>query len=1718
MITRSKVLMALAAWVLWATAGAAQTTTVYTDEGAFLAALGGATIVHEGFEDEPPWDAVRSTIFGGTHTAPSITNVGITWQSNHAANEITTGPGAAYDGGWGFYSLPHGDQSVNPTDNIHDGFVGSSAITMNAVGGWFTGTANSNLVVMLDGGAQIALGPVGGSFQFYGVVVTGGTFTSFEFREIDGTLEDQRIIFADEFTIAGSFPAANNPPNGTIVQPAGNPTIAVNQSVTFSGTASDPDGDAVAVLWQFGDGATSTLLSPGAHTYTAPGSYTVTFTATDQYGLSDPTPDGRTVTVTNTAPNGTIVQPAGNPTITVNQSVTFSGTASDPDGDAVAVLWQFGDGATSTLLSPGAHTYTAPGSYTVTFTATDSRGLSDPTPDTRTVTVTNTAPNGTIVQPGGNPTITVDQSVTFSGTASEPDGDTVTVLWQLGDGATSTLLTPGAHTYTVAGIYTVTFTVTDSHGFADPTPDSRTVTVNEPANTPPVANAGPDQSVPVTQTATLDGSASADADGDPLTFVWSFVSKPAASTTTLTNPTSIHPTFVVDAPGSYVVHLVVNDGTVDSAADTVTISTTNSAPVANAGPDQTALVTQTVILDGSASTDIDGDPITYAWSFVSKPAASTATLTNPTSVSPTLVIDEPGLYTVRLIVNDGTVDSAQDTVTISTTNSAPVANAGPDQAALVTQTVTLDGSASSDVDGDPLTYAWSFSSKPAGSTTTLTNPTSVNPSFTIDEPGTYIVQLIVNDGTVDSAADHVHISTENSAPVANAGPDQSALVGHTVTLDSSASSDVDGDPLTYAWSFSSKPAGSTTTLTNPTSVNPSFTIDEPGTYIVRLIVNDGTVNSAPDSVTVSTDNSAPVANAGPNQSVLVAQIATLDGSGSFDVDGDPLTSRWSFSSKPAGSTATLTNPTTVNPSFLVDVSGTYVVQLIVNDGTIDSAPDTVAVSTDNSPPVANAGPDQTVPVGGTAYLDGSGSSDVDGDALTWAWSFSSKPGGSGAALSDPAAVNPSFVVDVAGTYVVQLIANDGVVNSAPDTVTISTSNSAPVAYAGPDQTVAVGAMVFLDGSGSADVDHDPLTFAWSFSSKPGGSIATLSDPTTANTTFTADAAGAYIVQLIVSDGALSSAPDTVTIRTTNDPPDGVIVQPSGDVTVAVGEPLYFEGRVVDPNGDPTTVLWRFGDGTTSSALAPGNHAYSQEGSYTVTFTAVDAANAVDPTPDTRRITVSGGSAVPATDGVVSGVADIRGFEGSDWHTDLYLHNASGGDIVVELSFGIGSGLVGTPVSRTVGPNRTEALEDVVSSVFATQGSGAVFWRVVTGDPARLMVNANTYNRVDSARRFGQQVPGIRWSSVPAAGTPMYVPALAGSYRTNLGLATDGDCSQVIVRGYDRQGALRVERTLQMQPTSWTQLDRLFRSAFPGLIDDPDTVPVADSLHRFEVVGVDGKVVAYASIVDNATNDGSYMTGLEAGGQIGPAWLPGAAFTRGINDSQWRSDVIGFNLAGRAETASVTWYPSQSDNGGDLEARDLAMAADEGAFLGNILGDGFGLVPPAVGSVCATLPGGLFWMRTYTEETDPDLGSVTYGQAIPAHSAAEAIPAGGEGRVFGFSADDGTRSNLVLQNMCRNASGALSPVNVRIVVLDRTGAALAERSYPLRAGEYVQHNQFIPAVGVGQLVGGALRILPEAGDGSCASGGVAAMVSEVNGAAQPGTNDARLVTSRVVSAG
>lgn len=498
--------------------------------------------------------------------------------------------------------------------------------------------------------------------------------------------------------------------------------------------------------------------------------------------------------------------------------------------------------------------------------------------------------------------------------------------------------------------------------------------------------------------------------------------------------------------------------------------------------------------------------------------------------------------------HDGTENPGTVTPPVTPVNAAPVAQAGAAQSVIAGKVVTLDASASSDANGDALTYKWVLQSKPASSAAVLDSLSSVKPTFVADVAGTYVATLIVNDGKINSESSSVTItaSVANAAPVANAGNTQTIAAGAAgVMLDGSASSDANGDRLTFKWSLLSKPAGSSVVqLRDAGSARPYLPLDVPGAYEVGLVVNDGQVDSAQSRVTVTVlvVNVRPEANAGVSQNVRTGSTVFLDASSSSDPNGDTLTYYWTLTSRPDGSTATLSSDSLVKPSFIADKAGIYLVALFAKDNVYSSSASvTIRATSTNAAPVANAGVAQRVLTGTTGVLlDGRGSTDADGDKLTYKWTFISVPPDStpqpfSDELARTTAV-PKFLATVPGTYVASLVVNDGTADSVPSTVTIiataGLTNAVPMANAGIDQVVAPGTTVRLSGLGSTDANHDPLTYRWQLKSKPVGSQAVLSSLTVAEPTFVADLPGDYVARLIVNDGSVNSDEDNMTVTAT----------------------------------------------------------------------------------------------------------------------------------------------------------------------------------------------------------------------------------------------------------------------------------------------------------------------------------------------------------------------------------------------------------------------------------------------------------------------------------------------------------------------------------------------------------------------------------------------------------
>ncbi|MFT3675248.1 MAG: PKD domain-containing protein [Chitinophagaceae bacterium] len=750
-------------------------------------------------------------------------------------------------------------------------------------------------------------------------------------------------------------PVANAGSNATI-------TLPVN-SASLNGSAStDPDGTIAGYLWQQVSGpSTSTLSSTSTASISVSnliqGTYTYRLTVTDNAGATA----SATVTVTvNAAANQAPVANAGtNVTITLPaNSAGLNGSAStDPDGTIASYLWQQVNGpSASTLSSTSTANITVSnlvqGTYTYRLTVTDNAGATA----SATVTVTvNAAPNQVPVANAG-----ADQSITLpvstanlNGSAStDPDGTIASYLWQQVSGpSTSVLSSTTTANITVSnlvqGVYTYRLTVRDNNNATST--DLVRVTVNSPTNQTPVADAGTNQAIrlPV-NTASLNGSASSDPDGSIASYQWTQLSGPAASV--FSSATAANTTVSSLQQGVYTYQLTVTDNAGATATDivTVTVNAANVVPVADAGNNITiTLPVSTAVLDGTGSNDADGSITAYTWQQVSGP--STSTLSSATTARITVSNLIQGVYTYRLTVrdNDGATNTATVTVTVNAApNVNPVANAGTDRAiTLPTNSVQLNGSASSDPDGVISTYLWQQVSGPSTATLSATNTSIITASNLVQ--GVYVFRLTVRDNRNATASDQVTItvnSAPNVAPVANAGNNRSiTLPVNSTVLSGAGSRDSDGTIAGYTWQQVSGP--STANMSAPNAVSNTVTNLVQGVYVFRLTVRDNANATASTTVTVTVlpqPNELPVAIAGDDISVTtISNTATLDGSKSYDPDGTALTYQWRQLTGPSNAAFSATNQAIVTVSDLV--AGEYEYILTVRDSRNATANDTVKV-------------------------------------------------------------------------------------------------------------------------------------------------------------------------------------------------------------------------------------------------------------------------------------------------------------------------------------------------------------------------------------------------------------------------------------------------------------------------------------------------------------------------------------------------------------------------------------------------------------------------------------------------------------------------------------------------------------------------------------------------------------------------------------------------------
>ena len=407
------------------------------------------------------------------------------------------------------------------------------------------------------------------------------------------------------------------------------------------------------------------------------------------------------------------------------------------------------------------------------------------------------------------------------------------------------------------------------------------------------------------------------------------------------------------------------------------------------------------------------------------------------------------------------------------------------------------------------------------------------------------VRVLLRTVTVGAAA-------ANRAPLVTTSADQTVLHDVSVTLSGSAT-DLDvSDTLRYEWVQDS---GTAVTLTGADTATATFTTTTPGILVFTITVSDDFDPPATGAgtVTITVSNTPPTTDAGGDRSVSVGQIVTLEGSASDPNQEDAsLIFAWEHTLTDGVAPTVpimLTGADTARPTFTAPATvGVLSFGMTVTDSHGPPVSVTVTITVTSQPLVdvgAGVGLDaeQIVMPGAPVTLSGTATDpDGDDDALTYAWVQTS---GTDVTLTNANTATATFTAPASGVLVFTLTVTDEASDTTTSTVTV-TANLAPMADVGAglgldaEQSVMLGALVTLDGTGSRDPENGVLTYAWvhtmtdNVATTPTTAIA-LANANTATATFTAPAtAGVLAFTLTVTDDADISATNTLTI-TVGDP-------------------------------------------------------------------------------------------------------------------------------------------------------------------------------------------------------------------------------------------------------------------------------------------------------------------------------------------------------------------------------------------------------------------------------------------------------------------------------------------------------------------------------------------------------------------------------------------------------
>jgi hypothetical protein len=662
-------------------------------------------------------------------------------------------------------------------------------------------------------------------------------------------------------------------------------------------------------------------------------------------------------------------------------------------------------------------------------------------------------------------------------------------------------------------------------------------------NAPPVVSAGPPQTVTLPPgVVTLNGAVSDDGlpAGGVLRSVWTKVS--GGGTVTFSNPYDLHSEAAFTTSGEYQLRLTATDGEFSSSSDlTVTVNPPgtptptptptpqNAPPTANAGEDRSVSLNSNLVLNPSAEADLVNGEVPYwtgvqgaAWTRVEGgvndvPAARFGT--HAFAASDDAVVEMK--QDVDLRGFEGRIASGTQEFTLQVYVRSLAENT-PDAGQILIEYR----------DASNQNVIATLNSGQIAST----NDWHLTEDVRVPPPGTGFVRIRLIATRNSGDTNDVFFDGINLKPTGNIA---------SLKLSGTASDDglPSGSSLTTTWT---KVSGSgTVTFANALTPDSAVTFDAPGTYVLRLTATDGDLSATDEVVvTVGPGNSAPIVNAGVDQTVNLPANGTLAGAAT-DENGTAPRVRWEKVSGPG--VVSFANPSSLATAVSFGAAGSYVVRLTAEDGELESSDEvsfTVNAAPVNQPPTVDAGSNQTIqlPVN-SATLNGAANDDgLPNGNFSKVWTKRIGPGN--VVFASPNTPQTGVTFDAAGTYVLRLSVSDGQYSAFDETVVTvnpvnggeGNQNQPPVINAGADQTITVSQTAIFEAISIVD-DGLPnganYTSQWSKVSGDGN--VTFSHPTETATYATFSQTGTYVVRLSVSDSQLTGTDDITVIVVDSQP-------------------------------------------------------------------------------------------------------------------------------------------------------------------------------------------------------------------------------------------------------------------------------------------------------------------------------------------------------------------------------------------------------------------------------------------------------------------------------------------------------------------------------------------------------------------------------------------------------